>query len=103
MGCVNSTCMMPPKNEVEIDINSADGVSNIVLLRPEPKKDNPSIYIKDYVDQIPDLAKLNQVRNGSPLSARRTRVLLIPILFNKFTRKMTSRVPQKINPIFLLN
>jgi len=76
--------MLPPKNEVEIDINDNDPGAKIVLLRPEPKKDTPSIFIKDYVDQIPDLAKLNQVRNGTPINKHITIVmpnLLRPLIY----------------------
>ena len=73
MGCENSTCMLP-KNEVEIDIDDKEALSKIVILRPESKIDNPSIYIKDYVDQIPDLAKLNQRRSETSPNHRGTKV-----------------------------
>lgn len=60
MGCCQSNCMRDCKPDIEIRMHSRQkSFGEVLLARPENNKSAaPSIFIKNYVDQIPDLAKM---------------------------------------------
>lgn len=59
MGCCQTNCMRDCKPDVEIRMHSRQkSYGEVLLARPENKNATPSIFIKNYVDQIPDLAKM---------------------------------------------
>jgi len=49
------------KPDVEIRLHSRQkSVGEILLMRPEHKQEKAKIEMKDYVEKLPDLAKINK-------------------------------------------
>jgi hypothetical protein len=75
MGCFQSNnCLNQGRADGEVNIENKDPKGGALFRRPQNKKEEAPIYIRDYLEQAPDLGKINDMRGSNTTEPGRTKV-----------------------------